>query len=58
MNKELNSLLADKTYTDKALTALGYLPDDPATPEAFAEFLKQDRKTYDDLVKLTGIKDE
>ena len=52
------SLLADHNYTDKALTALGYLADEPGTPESFAEFLKSDRKTYDDLVKLTGIKDE
>jgi tripartite-type tricarboxylate transporter receptor subunit TctC len=58
LNREVNALLADRTYTDKALTALGYLPDDPGTPESFAAFLKQDRKTYDDLVRLTGIKDE
>ncbi len=58
LNKEVNALLADHNYTDKALTALGYLADEPGTPESFAEFLKSDRKTYDDLVKLTGIKDE
>ncbi|MSQ50517.1 MAG: tripartite tricarboxylate transporter substrate binding protein [Betaproteobacteria bacterium] len=58
LNNDVNALLADRNYTDKALTALGYLADEPGTPEFFSEFLKQDRKTYDDLVKLTGIKDE
>jgi tripartite-type tricarboxylate transporter receptor subunit TctC len=58
LNKVVAGLLADRSYTEKALVALGFVPDDPNSPEEFAEFLKGDRKVYEDLVKLTGIKDE
>ncbi len=58
LNAEVNKLLADRAYTDKYLLAFGFQPEDPNTPEQFAEFLKQDRQTYANLIKLTGIKDE
>ena len=51
-------LLRDRAYTDRALTGLGFRPDEPQSMEAFAEFLKRDRKAYEDLIRVTGIKDE
>jgi tripartite-type tricarboxylate transporter receptor subunit TctC len=51
-------LLRDKGYTDKALSGLGFRPDEPQNMEAFAEFLRRDRKAYEDLIRVTGIKDE
>jgi tripartite-type tricarboxylate transporter receptor subunit TctC len=51
LNRIAGGLLADRNYTEKALVALGYVPDDPNSPEEFAEFLKSDRKVYEDLVK-------
>ena len=58
VNAEVAKLLADKAYTDKFLLSIGFQPEDPNTPEQFTEFLKQDRQTYVNLIKLTGIKDD
>lgn len=58
VNAEVNKLLADRAYTAKYLLAIGFQPEEPNTPEQFAEFLKEDRKTYANLIKLTGIKDD
>lgn len=58
VNAEVAKLLADRAYTDKFLLSIGFQPEDPNTPEQFTEFLKQDRLTYVNLIKLTGIKDE
>jgi tripartite-type tricarboxylate transporter receptor subunit TctC len=58
INSVVNALLADKAYVDKALVSLGYLPDDPNTPEQFAKAILRDRALYADLIKVTGIKDE
>ena len=58
VNAEVSKLLTDRAYTDKFLLSIGFQPEDPNTPEQFAEFLKQDRQTYANLIKLTGIKDE
>ena len=58
VNAEVTKLLTDRAYTDKFLLAIGFQPEEPNTPEQFTEFLKQDRQTYVNLIKLTGIKDE
>lgn len=58
VNAEVVKLLADRAYTDKFLLSIGFQPEEPNTPEQFAEFLKKDRQTYANLIKLTGIKDE
>ncbi|MEK6210517.1 MAG: hypothetical protein AABM64_09165 [Pseudomonadota bacterium] len=54
----VNSLLRDKGYTEKFLVALGYLPDEPNTPEQFAEAIRRDWQIYADLIKVIGIKDD
>lgn len=58
VNMEVGKLLSDRAYTDKFLLSIGFQPEEPHTPEQFTEFLKQDRQTYANLIKLTGIKDE
>jgi tripartite-type tricarboxylate transporter receptor subunit TctC len=58
INGVANNLLRDKSYTEKYLVALGYLPDEPNTPEQFAEAIRRDRQTYADLIRVTGIKDD
>ncbi|MFM9967279.1 MAG: Bug family tripartite tricarboxylate transporter substrate binding protein [Burkholderiales bacterium] len=58
VNAEVGKLLSDRVYTDKFLLSIGFQPEEPNTPEQFTEFLKQDRQTYANLIKLTGIKDE
>ena len=58
VNSEVNKLLASRAYTDKNLLSIGFQPMEPNTPEQFTAFLKGDHKTYADLIKLTGIKDE
>jgi tripartite-type tricarboxylate transporter receptor subunit TctC len=58
VNAEVNKLLLDKAYTSKFLLALGFQPEEPNSPEQFAEFLREDRKNYANLIKLTGIKDD
>jgi tripartite-type tricarboxylate transporter receptor subunit TctC len=52
------TLLKDRNYTDKALVSLGYLPDEPHTPEQFAEAIQRDRTLYAELIKVTGIRDD
>ena len=58
VNAEVGKLLSDRAYTDKFLLSIGFQPEEPSTPEQFTEFLKHDRQTYANLIKLTGIKDE
>jgi tripartite-type tricarboxylate transporter receptor subunit TctC len=58
INGVANALLSDKAYVEKALVSLGYLPDEPNTPEQFAQAIVRDRAIYADLIKVTGIKDE
>ena len=58
INGVANNLLRDKSYTEKYLAAFGYLPDEPNSPEQFAETIRRDRQLYADLIKVTGLKDE
>ena len=58
VNSVAAALLADRSFTEKALVSLGYLPDDPNTPEEFAAAIRRDRGLYADLIKVTGIKDD
>jgi tripartite-type tricarboxylate transporter receptor subunit TctC len=58
LNSVSAGLLRDRSYTDKALSALGFTPDLPQTTAEFAGFLKKDRAMYEDLIRVTGIKDE
>ena len=58
INGVANNLLRDKSYVEKYLVALGYLPDEPNSPEQFAEAIRRDRQIYAELIKVTGIKDD
>ncbi len=58
VNTEVNKLLVDPSFADKVLVAVGFQPEDPNKPEEFAQFLKRDRQTYTELIRITGIKDE
>jgi tripartite-type tricarboxylate transporter receptor subunit TctC len=58
VNRAVGALLADRRYTDKALLAFGFQPDEPNSADQFAAFLRKDRQTYAELIKVTGIRDE
>jgi tripartite-type tricarboxylate transporter receptor subunit TctC len=58
MNTEVGKLLVDREVAEKALVSRGIDPDEPASPDWFAEFLRRDRATYEGLAKLIGIKPE
>jgi tripartite-type tricarboxylate transporter receptor subunit TctC len=58
VNAEVNKLLVDPTYADKVLVGVGFQPEEPNKPEEFAEFLRHDRQVYQELIRITGIKDE
>jgi tripartite-type tricarboxylate transporter receptor subunit TctC len=58
VNREMNKLLADRNYSEKVLVAIGFQPEEPNGAEEFGEFLKRDRQTYVDLIRITGIKDD
>ena len=58
INGVANGLLRDKSYTEKYLVALGYLPDEPNSPEQFADAIRRDRQIYAELIKTIGLKDE
>jgi tripartite-type tricarboxylate transporter receptor subunit TctC len=58
VNGEVNKLLTDPSFADKVLVAVGFQPEDPNSPQEFAEFLKRDRQNYSEIIRVAGIKDE
>ena len=52
---EVNGLLKDPQFVKQFLHSQGMVPAG-GSPEAFGEFLRRDRKMYEDLVRDAGVK--
>ena len=55
LNTEVNGLLKDPQFVKQFLHSQGMVPAG-GSPEAFGEFLRRDRKMYEDLVRDAGVK--
>jgi tripartite-type tricarboxylate transporter receptor subunit TctC len=55
LNAEVNGLLADAAFVKQFLHSQGMVAAG-GTPEAFGEFLRKDRKMYEDLVRDAGVR--
>lgn len=60
LNSSLVKALEERDLREKFTSALGMELNPPAlgSIEEFARFLQADRRTYEDVVKLVGLKDE
>ena len=57
INTEIGKLLADQSFVEKALTSIS-VDAAGGTLEQFTDFLKSERKTLSELIKLAGVKPE
>lgn len=57
INTEIGKLLADQSFVEKALTSIS-VDVAGGTPEQFTDFLKSERKTLSDLIRLASVKPE
>lgn len=53
---EISAVLAEPDFRQRFITGAGLEPVAITTPAAFADYLAQDRRKYEDQVKQTGIK--
>ncbi len=57
LNSDIGKLLADPAFVEKALTSIS-VDAVGGSPEQFADFLKSERKTLAELIRLAGVKPE
>ena len=58
LNAEISKIVFEARFKEFLSTRAGLAVEDPAgrSPEDFAAFLKLDRETYRNVVKITGAK--